>query len=415
MARLNNIVKLVVWQINIVVGLCGFLLFLISMYALFGDWGNLSRSFFLGLGLILMFISLIVSEISSFGALGIEFQNLRTGVWTGKRILSIYLLCNVAAFLSLAFMLYFTTDQVTSLKFTRAELLDGVDVAYDGFEDFISLKFNEFFFGVSAECGSLTVIWFWTFVDNFCPEAMSQANCLRCGDYWVSNCYVDETTCYATYDVVNGGSGTPGENPTCPYEACRMGMLDYFIKRVGFFTWGLLALMLVFFILVLLATMLLCFSKKDSVEDMLVKAGAITRKTRRSTTQPPPEAQSMLSPNGRPRTPGRFSVIQAAKTPRQSVTSPGTSPENALSPTAAAVMQATQQQIRRTSQAASSGKTPTGSAAAKAQNLRSPAGTGAKAQAKGGQTPASVQAKPASSSGRGGKATTRAFFPESKV
>ena len=61
---------------------------------------------------------------------------------------------------------------------------------------------------------------------------MNEDHCTKCGDFWITNCVADENTCYSSYNAITGGVGVAGENPTCPYDLCREGMIDYFLSNL---------------------------------------------------------------------------------------------------------------------------------------------------------------------------------------
>ena len=108
---------------------------------------------------------------------------------------------------------------------------------------------------------------------------MQKSNCLSCGDYWINTCAADQYSCYNTFDVtVAGGVSTANANRTCPYEICRYGILSYFIARMNIFVWCVLALVMLTFLAVVCSLMLLCFNKRDTIEEMMRKSGAIKKK-----------------------------------------------------------------------------------------------------------------------------------------
>ena len=123
------------------------------------------------------------------------------------------------------------------------------------------------------------MIWFWSFIAHWCPESIQQKNCLSCGENWVNTCAADQYSCYLSYDVtVPGGYSLEHENRTCPYQICRYGFLSYFIARMNIFVWCVLALVMLTFLAVVCTLMLFCFNKRDTVEEMMRKSGAIKKK-----------------------------------------------------------------------------------------------------------------------------------------
>ena len=53
MGRLNNIIKFTVFNFSTILGLLGLLVLVASIYVMSEDWGDLSTTFFLGLGLVM--------------------------------------------------------------------------------------------------------------------------------------------------------------------------------------------------------------------------------------------------------------------------------------------------------------------------------------------------------------------------
>jgi hypothetical protein len=152
MGRINNIVKLIKWNMNSNFGLFGLLVIIAALYVLFANWGNLSSNFFLAIGIILVIVGGLFMLITSLGMFGIEFQLKKTGVWTGRRILIVHIMCVLAAFSTVAYILYYSTDQITSLKSSLSSLNNGIALPYDQFETTLSKKFNQFYFGTAAVC-----------------------------------------------------------------------------------------------------------------------------------------------------------------------------------------------------------------------------------------------------------------------
>ncbi len=62
--------------------------------------------------------------------------------------------------------------------------------------------------------------FFWSWINDHCDEIISQTNCVRCDDYSVTTCAVDENDCYNNDETLN-------TNSYCPYQVCRYGVLNY--------------------------------------------------------------------------------------------------------------------------------------------------------------------------------------------
>ena len=136
MARLNNILKFILFQLNTVLGLLGIFIFIGSAYSLFADWGELDASFFMGMSLGGCCAGLSLLLISSLGSMGIEFQNKKTNPWNGKRILSVYFIFIAIGLGACCWYLYTSTDEVSSLESAKASLnTDNIKEYYDNLLD----------------------------------------------------------------------------------------------------------------------------------------------------------------------------------------------------------------------------------------------------------------------------------------
>lgn len=286
MARLNNIVKFITWLINLVIFVFGFIGLILAFYVIFADWGGLDTGFFLGLGITGAFMAGCLWQISTLGVLAIDYQNytykdntVDNKVWTGKKIILIYLICVVAGFLGTCFTTMYITNESTSLAATKSAINAGTFIPYDNFELGVSKKFNKFFFGVKATCNQLNLIWFWTFVANNCPSSIDESHCSACTVNWITSCSAYEPACYGDYDVTVVGGGDPSRpHATCPYEICRSGIITFIIDRMDTFLIIIACLLGLFGMLSILSTMLLCFHERDSNEVFLEKAGAVAKK-----------------------------------------------------------------------------------------------------------------------------------------
>lgn len=126
---------------------------MLALYSIFGDWGNLDKSFFLGLGVGFALFGYCLILGASVGTLAVMYQNVQNGIWTGKKILLLYFTITVILFIASAGFLYTVTNESTSLDAARKSLTTNDPYPYDAFEIAMSSKFNEFYFGVAATCG----------------------------------------------------------------------------------------------------------------------------------------------------------------------------------------------------------------------------------------------------------------------
>jgi hypothetical protein len=65
-------------------------------------------------------------------------------------------------------------------------------------------------------------VFFWSWIDDHCPEGMGSERCISCGSYSVTSCQADEVACDESPDQAG---------PHCAYELCRDGVLDYLITN----------------------------------------------------------------------------------------------------------------------------------------------------------------------------------------
>jgi len=79
MARLNNSLKFILMNVNIIFATIGLLLFALSLYLFFGNFGELDKELFIGIGLVLTFTGLSVMLASCLGCQGAVNQNEKFG------------------------------------------------------------------------------------------------------------------------------------------------------------------------------------------------------------------------------------------------------------------------------------------------------------------------------------------------
>lgn len=270
MGRINELVKFTIMHVNFVYSFCAIVLMGFSIFVMVGDWGGLDPAFFLGWGMVGLLFGSLILIISVLGCQGVNHQTVRTGFFTGKRILTIYQLCLVGTIVGDIFL-------VTILLVTRNSLDDQLDgiaendgyVEYNELERQISDRFNDFFFSATESCTDTKTLTFWSWVDDHCPEAMDTANCQGCDDYSITSCPHDERSCYK--DIPDGTA------PWCPYEMCREGVLNYFTNYISAISIYMLCFTIVQFVLIFLTCMLICYTPRDTMENMLVKAGTIQK------------------------------------------------------------------------------------------------------------------------------------------
>ena len=80
MAVINNQVKFIILNINIVYFFVGLILLGLAFYVWIAEWGDgLTSSFFLGIGAILFLLAVILIEISMLGSIGVTEQTSKYG------------------------------------------------------------------------------------------------------------------------------------------------------------------------------------------------------------------------------------------------------------------------------------------------------------------------------------------------
>src|SRR3546814_8075368 len=93
-----------------------------------------------------------------------------------------------------------------------------------------------------------------------------EAGCLDAGAN--SACPVEATCGYAT----------DTNWLTCPYNTCRSDILEFVIRNLSPFADFMLFMTIFEAILLLVNCLLICYNPRDNVEEMLIKAGTLTKK-----------------------------------------------------------------------------------------------------------------------------------------
>jgi hypothetical protein len=276
----NSYAKFLVVNVNIVFFWVGLLLLGLSLYLWIADWGDgLTSSFFLGSGIVIALLGIIVCTVAFLGCQGVNNQTSKFGFWSGRKILIIYLLYVILMFVCMLGLMSLALSNVERFGIT-VDLLQTYPTHYPpltGIEHMLQEKFNQFFFGASNACTTSLYFWFWHWVGDNCPPSLHDAYCQGCYPYSPTQCPADEEQCYE--------SSLPyHQNPACPYSVCREGILSYYIYRLRPFGYTCFALVL-FLIFVASATlMLVCYHPKDTVEQISYKSGLSTRRPAQNKT-----------------------------------------------------------------------------------------------------------------------------------
>lgn len=237
---------------------------------MFADWGTLNPGFFVGTGIIMDLFGLIIVIISWLGCIGIDHQDKKDGFLTGRVILGMYQIILIVALVAEAWVLSLALSAIKVLTATFYDLQTGTQafVPYSDFEKQMASTFNTFFFGAASKCQDVKFQWFWLWIQDNCPQdKISIKLCARCGENSVAPCYADETACYGD---------TSGTQQACAYTVCRVGILDFFVSNAKSLSYGILAFTLFQCVMMILNGMLVCYTKRDSVKEILYKTGTIS-------------------------------------------------------------------------------------------------------------------------------------------
>eukprot|EP01038_Epipyxis_sp_PR26KG_P007481 gene7481-10195_t len=245
MARINNIIKFVVVNVNILFSVLGMFIIGFALYLLCANWGKLDPGFFLGSGLCILLFGMLLIIVSCLGCQGVNNQTENFEAYhhakynddkkkpsifdrnifrfTGRKIIGIYQVLIIGAFIGELYVLTLLFNALRGFKHISIAIEDGETPTYELFESFVADKFNNFFFGATSSCKATLYFWFWSWVNRHCPSTLSQTNCQGCFSYSVTSCEADLQTCFS----LSGGDGF-----ACPYTICRQGLLDYLIGRL---------------------------------------------------------------------------------------------------------------------------------------------------------------------------------------
>jgi hypothetical protein len=81
MARLNNTLKFILLNVNVIFAVFGLFIFGFALYLLAGNFGELDPGFFVGIGLVFIFMGLTVMFASCLGCQGAANQNEKFGMF----------------------------------------------------------------------------------------------------------------------------------------------------------------------------------------------------------------------------------------------------------------------------------------------------------------------------------------------
>lgn len=253
MARLNNIIKFATLNLSIYVALIGLFLIGFALYVLFAQWGAIESGLFNGIGVSILLFGLCIVIATYIGFQGIVYQKnldgmkplqhefchchsviphneymcvrdigyVNTGLWTGRRILSMYQVFAILAFIGSIYILLMSTGEVGSMETARSSVESGSPLPYDYFEATLAEKFNNMFFAATQACKNNQLEWFWRVVGHRCPASMNEDSCRTCIDGRVQQCSANQMACLTQPGVT-----------ACPYDICRVGILSFLLERI---------------------------------------------------------------------------------------------------------------------------------------------------------------------------------------
>lgn len=172
MSRLNNIIKFILLNMNILMCFVGSFFVGLAFYLWFANFGSLSKSFFVGVGFISALFGLTLGILSCIGCQGINNQTRKFGKsssilsprvklflrigswWTGRRIIALHCVCMILGLVGEVFVLKTALDATEQYSSVYSDLQKNKYPDYVTFEKTLSQKFNEFFFGAASVCKS---------------------------------------------------------------------------------------------------------------------------------------------------------------------------------------------------------------------------------------------------------------------
>lgn len=259
---LNSYAKFIVVNVNIFFFWIGLLLLGVALYLWIAEWGDgLVKGFFLGAGLTIALLGMIVCAMAFLGCQGVNNQTWKQGYWSGRKVMGIYLTFIITAFVFMVGIVTVALSNADDFAITSDELK--ADPTFypelTGMEDFFQDKFNKFFFGASSSCENSMYLWFWHWINDNCDESLRQEYCQGCYYYSPTQCPADESQCFDA-DIPRH------ENPACPYTACRVGLLNYFLFRLRPFGHSCFAFGVFLIFIALAALMVVCYHPKEDID-----------------------------------------------------------------------------------------------------------------------------------------------------
>merc|ERR1711998_127108 len=227
--------------------------------------GELDPETFQSVGIILIASSSVMIVMVFVGCFGALYQTVRLGHCQGRKLLGTYQLCLMFILIFQFYSTIFCLNSWQALEDVKDHLKHGnSSVEYVYIEERISPHFNDYYFDTLDKQDSSKNDWFWSFVDDNCPDSMSTDNCNA--DSYAASC-PDETGCDHAPDNDRGD---------CPFDVCRIAANNKvikYLKPVG--QYGIFVFLVEVGLLVLTCT-LSCFNPRDTDAEILTKSGTLS-------------------------------------------------------------------------------------------------------------------------------------------
>eukprot|EP00903_Cladosiphon_okamuranus_P010475 g9911.t1 len=276
MGKLNSFIKFVVFNVNALLFLGGIGMIVVASLILTADFIKLAKTYMQTRGMVLVFIGIFVAGMSVIGCVGTHRQIQRDRLWSGRRILSLYQCILIAVVVGQGLLQMKLYSIEVSLKEAAANLSN----EHGEFEGRFRDGFNEAYYEQLCSAAAGGESWVWSLAEDLCPGAISRDAC-SCSDILDGSglplqCSVAETysgrDCCPDEDFCDDGL-----EQACPYAACRPGILDGLLnyitpaRKYATFVFVLEGLVLA------LTCLLICYSPRDSTEDILIKTGTLVK------------------------------------------------------------------------------------------------------------------------------------------
>lgn len=285
---MNDWIKFLFILINTLYFFFGAALLGWSILSMYTSWAELDGDSIKTFGIYMIVTSVVIIVIIAFGCIGAVNQTVRRGCCRGRRLLGLYQVALIAVIVLQFQAVIYTLNSAESLTLVQEELAGAAaneTVAYVDFEESLSQKFNELYFGTMASSESENA-WFWDFVDSDCPESMGTDACFVPGDDGGggSNDNTGGGGGGGDDDYVTLPAGCPDEASCdmamddfedCAYDVCRQSIIRTTLSFIAPIANYGLFMVLFQVVVALLTCLLICFNPHDDETTILEKSGNI--------------------------------------------------------------------------------------------------------------------------------------------